>query len=67
VFNRTGSTTIASKISGLGGRRVISYGHLQGQLVCVVRTPRGKARHVIYMRYANGREKKRFEKRSREG
>jgi uncharacterized DUF497 family protein len=50
-----------------GERRVVTYGHLRGRLVCVVWTPRGGARHVISMRYANEREKRRFAKRSQEG
>jgi uncharacterized DUF497 family protein len=50
-----------------GELRVVTVGHLRGRMVIVVWTPRGSARHVISMRKANAREKKRFGKRLEEG
>jgi uncharacterized protein len=45
-----------------GEKRYITVGLLAGRMVVVVWTPRGEARHVISMRKANEREKKRYEK-----
>jgi uncharacterized DUF497 family protein len=45
-----------------GEKRYITAGLLDGRMVVVVWTPRGEARHVISMRKANEREKKRYEK-----
>jgi len=39
-----------------GERRFQSYGVLNGRVVMLVWTPRGKARHVISMRYCHERE-----------
>lgn len=50
-----------------GEERVITVGHLDGRLVVVVWTERGDARHIISMRKANEREKKRFAQRLGEG
>jgi hypothetical protein len=50
-----------------GERRVISVGRLSGRMVIVVWTPRGEARHVISMRKANERERKRFGQRLGQG
>ena len=44
-------------------KRIITVGHLAGRMVIVVWTQRGEARHVISMRKANEREKKRFTER----
>jgi uncharacterized DUF497 family protein len=44
-----------------GERRYITVGFLAGRLAVLVWTPRGDARHIISMRKANDREKKRFE------
>ena len=47
--------------------RIITVGHLAGRMVIVVWTQRGDARHVISMRKANEREKRRFAERLGEG
>ncbi|WP_157270035.1 BrnT family toxin [Azohydromonas aeria] len=39
-----------------GEPRVITFGMLRGRMVCLVWTPRGAARRIISMRYANERE-----------
>ncbi len=39
-----------------GELRTITFGMLQGRMVCLVWTPRGAARRIISMRYANERE-----------
>jgi uncharacterized DUF497 family protein len=44
-----------------GEDRFISIGHLGGDVVVLVWTPRGEARRIISMRKANGREKAFFE------
>ena len=38
----------------------ITFGALAGRMVAVVRTPRGAARRIISMRYANDREIARY-------
>ncbi|PCE26314.1 hypothetical protein BWP39_17495 [Paraburkholderia acidicola] len=43
--------------------RIITVGHLADRIVIVIWIQRGEARHVISMRKANEREKKRFTKR----
>lgn len=43
-----------------GEDRFITAGSLAGRMVVVVWTPRGDARHVISMRYAHGREQRRW-------
>lgn len=43
-----------------GETRYQTLGLLNGRLVMVVWTPRGEARHVISMRKANERERKRY-------
>jgi uncharacterized DUF497 family protein len=53
--------------SDYGERRVITVGHLRGRMVIVVWTPRGQARHVISMRKANDREKRRYRERFGQG
>ena len=44
-----------------GEVRWLSFGLLDGRMVAVVWTPRGEARHIISMRKANERERKRYE------
>ena len=44
-----------------GERRVITIGRLVDRMVVIVWTPRGDDRHVISMRKANDRERRRFE------
>ena len=44
-----------------GEPRFVSVGRLANDVVVVVWTPRGKARRIISMRKANGREKAFFE------
>ncbi|MET0745920.1 MAG: BrnT family toxin, partial [Microvirga sp.] len=46
-----------------GEIRIITYGILRGRLVCVVWTARDDARHIISMRKANDREKRRYSER----
>lgn len=43
-----------------GERRFISMGMLGRRMVVLVWTPRGEARRIISMRYANERERKNF-------
>jgi uncharacterized DUF497 family protein len=43
-----------------GEQRYISAGRLDGRFVIIVWTPRGRARRIISMRRANGREIKRL-------
>ncbi|MEO6320362.1 MAG: BrnT family toxin [Polaromonas sp.] len=43
-----------------GESRTISMGLLDGRVVVLVWTPRGEARRIISMRYANERERKNF-------
>jgi hypothetical protein len=43
-----------------GEERWLSFGHLESRLIVVVWTPREDARHIISMRKANEREKKKF-------
>jgi uncharacterized protein len=50
-----------------GERRIITVGYLRGRMVIVIWTPRGEARHVISMRKADGRERRRFGQRPGEG
>lgn len=49
-----------------GEPRINSVGHLDGRMVIVCWTPRGSDRRIISMRYANEREKARYQKRSKE-
>jgi uncharacterized DUF497 family protein len=44
-----------------GESRYITLGFLRGRMVVVVWTPRGGVRHVISMRKANDREKRRYQ------
>lgn len=44
-----------------GEARWLTFGQLSGRLVALVWTPRGERRHIISMRKANDREKKRYE------
>lgn len=46
-----------------GEDRFICYGHLEGRIVVIARTPRGIDRHVFSMRKANEREQARYRKR----
>jgi uncharacterized DUF497 family protein len=46
-----------------GEPRWITFGLLNERMVVLVWTPRRKARHIISMRKANDREKKRYQKR----
>lgn len=46
-----------------GEPRWITFGLLNDRMVVIVWTPRGKGRHIISMRKANDREKKRYRKR----
>ena len=43
-----------------GETRIICFGYLEGRLVVVGYTPRGRNRHVFSMRKANGREERRI-------
>ena len=44
-----------------GETRFISVGWLNGRVVVLAWTPRGEARHIISMRYANERERTKFQ------
>jgi len=46
-----------------GETRWLTFGLLAGRMVAVVWTPRGGARHIISMRKANERERKKYEGR----
>ena len=46
-----------------GEPRWITFGLLNERMVVLVWTPRGRTRHVISMRKANEREKKRYQSR----
>jgi uncharacterized DUF497 family protein len=50
-----------------GETRIITVGSLAGRMVIVVWTPRGEARHIISMRKANDREKRKFAQRLAQG
>jgi uncharacterized DUF497 family protein len=43
-----------------GESRIRTVGYLEGRMVMVVWTPRGRARRVISMRWCNDSEKKRY-------
>jgi hypothetical protein len=47
-----------------GEPRINSVGYLNGRMVIVCWTPRGSDRRIISMRYANEREKARYQGRS---
>jgi uncharacterized DUF497 family protein len=49
-----------------GEPRINSVGYLRDRMVIVCWTPRGNDRRIISMRYANEREKARYQKRSEE-
>lgn len=44
-----------------GEPRVLTFGRLRGRMVAMVWTPRDRGRRIISMRYANDRERARFE------
>ena len=44
-----------------GETRWLTFGLLRDRLVALVWTPRGEARHIISMRKANDRERKKYE------
>jgi uncharacterized DUF497 family protein len=44
-----------------GETRYQTFGLLHDRMVAVVWTPRGKARHIISMRKANDRERRKYE------
>ena len=46
-----------------GEPRYQTFGLLRGRLIVLIWTPRGDARHVISMRKANERERKRYHAR----
>jgi uncharacterized DUF497 family protein len=46
-----------------GETRWLTFGLLDERMVALVWTPRGEARHIISMRKANERERKRYEGR----
>ena len=60
VFAGT-TLTIEDDRQDYGEPRFQTLGLLNGRLVMVVWTPRGEARHVISMRKANDRERKRHQ------
>ena len=60
VFAGT-TLTVEDDREDYGERRYQTMGLLNDRLVMLVWTPRGKARHIISMRKANERERKRYE------
>ena len=60
VFAGT-TLTIEDDRKDYGERRYQTMGLLNDRLVMLVWTHRGRARHIISMRKANDREKKRYE------
>ncbi|WP_071658979.1 BrnT family toxin [Duganella sp. HH101] len=50
----------ADNRANYGEPRTITFGLLDGRWVVVIWTPRGAARRIISMRYANEREIKRY-------
>lgn len=46
-----------------GETRYLTFGRLEDRLLAIAWTPRGDTRHIISMRKANGREKRRYESR----
>jgi uncharacterized protein len=48
--------------SDYGEERLVTVGFLAERMVVVVWTPRGENRHIISMRKANARERKRYGK-----
>lgn len=59
----TGLTyTIIDARKDYGETRLLTFGLFRGRLVSLAWTPRGETRRIISMRYANDREKRRFEK-----
>ena len=60
VFAGT-TLTIEDDRKDYGERRYQTMGMLNGRLVMLVWTHRERARHIISMRKANDREKKRYE------
>jgi uncharacterized DUF497 family protein len=47
--------------------RIMSVGHLRGQMVIVIWTQVGEGRRIISMRKANGREQARYRERFAQG
>ncbi|WP_439574619.1 BrnT family toxin [Phreatobacter sp.] len=45
-----------------GEPRIATFGILGGRMVTLIWTPRGASRRIISMRYANDRERARFQK-----
>jgi hypothetical protein len=56
------TVTIEDICRDYGETRYISVGLLDLRAVILVWTPRGKARRIISMRYANDREKEKYSK-----
>jgi uncharacterized DUF497 family protein len=50
--------THATHGGSVGETRFITAGFLDDRMVVMVWTPRGKARHIISMRYAHAKEQK---------
>jgi uncharacterized DUF497 family protein len=57
VFEGPTFTTLDDRFD-YGEDRFRTFGYMEGHLMLVVWTPRGKARHVISMRRCNDSEKK---------
>ncbi len=62
VFNGPVQFTFEDERKSYGEERFITIGLLKGRVVVLVWTPRGKVRHIISLRKANEREKKKFKK-----
>ena len=61
VFAGPGATT-EDRRQDYGEPRYITFGILNTRLVALVWTPRGGKRRIISMRYANDREKRKYQR-----
>ncbi len=55
--------TFADKRFEYGEERFITLGQLEGRVVVIAHTPRGKNTRIISMRKANSREQRHYEER----
>lgn len=62
VFNGR-CLTFEDRRIAYGEERYITMGHLEGRLVVIAHTPRGKNTRIISMRKANRREQEAYEER----
>ena len=57
----TSDMTLLDQRADYGETRYLSVGWLNGRVVVLAWTPRGEARRIISMRYANERERTKFQ------